>query len=140
MPHRLPQILYALEFLVALMAAMTIWSQAGGQYHLDLMPWYWKLGLPVAAATTFTRLTMCRADSATPKKRTAAWFVALLLVIACACTVTYYYHLYEPQDNNEESTDETRAGKAACVRLPRESEDYSGIRGANRMISVPKQG
>ena len=118
MPHRLPQILYAIEFLIALMASITLWSQAGGQYHLDLMPWYWKLGLPVAAATTFTRLTMCRADASTPKKRAAAWLLAMLLVIACACTVTYYYHLYEPQDNNEETTDENARWQGSLVPAP----------------------
>ena len=34
----------------------------------------------------------------------------------------------------------TRVGKEAWFRLPRESEDYLVIRGANRMISAPNQG
>jgi hypothetical protein len=118
MPHRLSQILFAIEFLIALMASITLWSQAGGQYHLDLMPWYWKLGLPMAAATAFTRLTMCRADASSPKSRAAAWLVALLLVIGCAGTVTYYYHLYEPQDNSEETTDENARWNGSSSPVP----------------------
>ena len=39
---------YVLIFLVALLATYTIWAQAGGQAHLDLMPWYWKLFPPFA--------------------------------------------------------------------------------------------
>ena len=32
------------EFLVAIIAVFTLWSQVGGQYHLDLMFWPWKIG------------------------------------------------------------------------------------------------
>ncbi len=106
MLQRLAPILYAIEFLLALMASFTLWSHAGGQYHLDLMPWYWKFALPLAASYVFTRLTMSWADPDAGKRRAAKWIVLLLAIIACAATVTYYYHLYEPQESDE-STDET---------------------------------
>jgi hypothetical protein len=35
---------YATQFLIALIAVYVLWSQVGGQSHLDLMPWYLKLG------------------------------------------------------------------------------------------------
>ena len=42
--------LLILEFLIAIEAIFTLWSQVGGQYHLDLMYWPWKFGLSVGAA------------------------------------------------------------------------------------------
>lgn len=111
MPRSFSRILYAIEFLLALMAALTLWSQSGGQYHLDLMPWYWKLGLPAAAALAFTRLTMIWADEHLGRRSMAMWVVVLVLVIGCAGAVTYYYHLYEPTDQ-EESADPATATSA----------------------------
>src|SRR5580765_684834 len=34
---------YAAELLLSIPAVYTLWSQVGGQGHLDLMPWWWKL-------------------------------------------------------------------------------------------------
>ena len=33
------------QFLMALIAIFMLWSQVGGQSHLDLVPWPLKLGL-----------------------------------------------------------------------------------------------
>lgn len=116
MPPRLTRILFAIEFLLALMAALTLWSQSGGQYHLDLMPWYWKLGLTTAAALAFTRLTMCWAGEHLAGRRSMLlWLLALLLIIACAGAVTYYYHLYEPTDSDE-NPDQTTVTSATILR------------------------
>ena len=41
---------YATQFLIAVIAIYVLWSQVGGQSHLDLMPWYVKLGLGAGAA------------------------------------------------------------------------------------------
>ena len=41
---------YSTQFLIALMAVFVLWSQVGGQSHLDLVPWTVKLGLGLAAA------------------------------------------------------------------------------------------
>jgi hypothetical protein len=51
MPPALHRLAYVAEFLLALIAIWTLWSQVGGQGHLDLMPWYDKLGLSVAPGT-----------------------------------------------------------------------------------------
>ncbi len=108
MSRSFTRILYAIEFLLALMAALTLWSQSGGQYHLDLMPWYWKLGLTTAAAFAFTRLTMCWAgENIAGRRSMALWIVALLLLMACAGAVTYYYHLYEPTDSDDNADQTT---------------------------------
>lgn len=121
MPQSFIRILYAIEFLLALMAALTLWSQSGGQYHLDLMPWYWKLGLTVAAAFAFTRLTMCWAGEPGGRRSMTLWIVALLLLVACAGAVTYYYHLYEPTDSDE-NADQNAVTSAVTLHGPEQGQ------------------
>ena len=41
---------YATQFLIALIAVFVLWSQVGGQSHLDYMAWQVKLLLGGAAA------------------------------------------------------------------------------------------
>src|SRR5260370_34649193 len=48
---------YSTRFLIALMAVFVLWSQVGGQSHLDLLPWAVKLGLGLAAAYGVVRTT-----------------------------------------------------------------------------------
>jgi hypothetical protein len=79
---------------VAIIAVYTLWSQVGGQYHLDLMFWPWKLGLGVGAAALVVAL------SCDPKR--AVLYGSLLILLAVAAgVVTYYYHLNEPSDEDE---------------------------------------
>ena len=65
---------------------------AGGQYHLDLMFWPWKLGLSLLAAALVVALAT--------GSRGRMWIAGALLVatLATAGAVTYYYHLNEPVD------------------------------------------
>ena len=44
MPPNLLRLAYVSEFLLALLAILSLWSEVGGQGPLDLMPWYTKLG------------------------------------------------------------------------------------------------
>ena len=48
---------YATQFLIAVIAVFTLWSEVGGQSHLDLMPWYLKLGLGAGAALAVVNAT-----------------------------------------------------------------------------------
>ena len=48
---------YATQFLIALVAVFVLWSEVGGQVHLDLMPWYLKLGLGAGAAFAAVKAT-----------------------------------------------------------------------------------
>ena len=50
MPPYWVRLAYVVEFLLALIAVGLLWSEVGGQGHLDLMPWYQKLVLTVALA------------------------------------------------------------------------------------------
>ena len=58
-PSAMPilRLAYATQFLIALIAVFVLWSQVGGQRHLDLMPWYFKLGLGGGAALAVVKAT-----------------------------------------------------------------------------------
>ena len=48
---------YTTQFLIALIAVFFLWSEIGGQGHLDLMPWYLKLGLGTGVAYAAVKAT-----------------------------------------------------------------------------------
>ena len=105
---RLLRAAYGIEFLVALVATLDFWAQVGGQGHLDLMAWWWKLSLSVAMAAMVVKLT---AVSSRPAGwRTLAsfgWLLAILIVMAIGAAVTYYYHLHEPLDEPDQDPELT---------------------------------
>jgi hypothetical protein len=100
------RLFYAVEFLIALIATFTVWSQVGGQYHLDLMAWYWKLGLGTAIAFAAVKATAAAvAGTRAWNSRTLKW-ISIILALALACgAVTYYYHLTEPPADEEDQQD-----------------------------------
>ena len=105
---RLLRAAYGIEFLVALVATLDFWAQVGGQGHLDLMAWWWKLSLSIAMATVTVKLT---AVSARPAGwRTLAsfgWLMAVLGLMAIGAAVTYYYHVHEPVDEPDQDPELT---------------------------------
>jgi hypothetical protein len=105
MDSKLLRVIYVFEFLIALIAVYVVWSQSATQYHLDLMAWYWKLGIGFAAAYAVVKAT---AAALTGERawngRTLRWLATLLALAAAAGLVTYYYHLYEPADEEQPET------------------------------------
>jgi hypothetical protein len=99
------RLLYAIEFLIALIATYTVWSQVGGQGHLDIMAWYWKLGLGVGIAFATVKATAAAITGGrTWNARTLRW-LSVILALAVVCgAVTYYYHVTEPAPDDEEDT------------------------------------
>jgi len=100
------RLFYAIEFLLALIATYTVWSQVGGQYHLDLMAWYWKLclGTGIAFATVKATAAAVKSDR-TWNARTLRW-ISIILALALACgAVTYYYHVTEPPPDEQDQED-----------------------------------
>ena len=97
-------LLYAIEFLIALIATYTVWSQVGGQGHLDMMAWYWKLSLGVGISFATVKATAAAvATRRAWNSRTLRW-ISLILALAIACgAVTFYYHMTEPADDEEDS-------------------------------------
>ena len=100
MPPFIVRLAYVTEFLLALIASLMLWAQAGGQGHLDLMPWYDKLVLPVALAWVTVLATASAATRQKAWNRVTVWCVILALLIASAMgALTYYYHLQEDEED-----------------------------------------
>jgi len=96
MPPFLLRLAYVSEFLLAILSVLTLWSQVGGQDHLDLMPWYTKLVLTLAMALSIVMATASAVahEHAWNAKTITSLLFALLVGLAMA-GVTYYYHLHE---------------------------------------------
>jgi hypothetical protein len=104
MPKHLLRPLLIIEYLLAVQVVFTLWSEVGGQYHLDLMFWPWKLGLVLVAAALVVAITACAFRSETSLPR-LIWVYAVLLLatFAVAGVVTYYYHVNEPADDEQDT-------------------------------------
>jgi hypothetical protein len=96
---------YALEFLVALIAIISMWSEIGGEAHLDLMPWYVKLVCIVGLAWCSVRFTAAMVEQQKVwTLRAVAWFAGILLFCIAMAGITYYYHLHEEPDDGDDDT------------------------------------
>ncbi len=99
---------YVVEFLAAVMVTLYAWGEIGGQGHMDLIPWYWKLVLPVgfSLGTVLATHSMVESDTAW-NPRSFRWFLLVAVLAVAMGSLTYYYHSQEPvedQDTIEEST------------------------------------
>jgi len=94
---------YTTQFLIALIAVFFAWSEVGGQGHLDLMPWFLKLGLGAAAAFAIVKATMAAVShDAAWNGSTVKWVgITLALLLLCGL-ITYYYHIYAENDQSDE--------------------------------------
>jgi hypothetical protein len=115
---------YATQFLLAVIAIFVLWSEVGGQSHLDLIPWYWKFGLGVGAALTFVMATAAAVGREKPwNGRTLAWVGILVLLLVGCGLASYYVHLYEEDTDDEE--DENVAVVTAPPHIMKVYEDRS---------------
>jgi hypothetical protein len=114
MPPYLLRLAYVSEFLLALVAILTVWSQVGGQGHLDLMPWYTKMVLTVSlgVATVAGTASAVAHERAWNAKTIGCVLVALVLAFMMG-VVTYYYHLHE----NDDDASDDGSGVATSLRL-----------------------
>ena len=97
---------YAFEFLVALVAIFTLWSQVGGQGHMDLLPWYIKLACSLSLAWCSVRFTAGLVEHEKAwNHHTAVWCIGMIIVAIAMGGITFYYHLHEVPD--EPDTDDT---------------------------------
>jgi hypothetical protein len=107
MPPYWLRLAYMSEFLLAVLSILSLWGEVGGQGHLDLMPWYTKLGftLGLAIVTVAGTAAAVGHERAWNAKTLACLTLALLLAAGMA-GVTYYYHLHESDDtDNAEDAD-----------------------------------
>jgi hypothetical protein len=99
MPPYILRLAFMIEFLVAVVAIFETWSMVGGQSHLDLMPWYAKLGfvMGMALVTVMATMSAMAHERAWNAKTMACLLLALMLAAGMGAT-TYYYHLHENDD------------------------------------------
>lgn len=98
------RLIYACEFLVALIAIFTSWSEIGGQAALDLMHWSWKLGLSLALAAAFVAYTAALlTEESLWSLRSARWLTAMIVLIVAMGAVTYFYALQVDSGDSDET-------------------------------------
>ena len=97
---------YTTQFLIALIAIFVLWSQVGGQSHLDLMPWYLKLALGGGAALAIVKATAAAVSREHAwNGGTLKWFgILLALLIGCGLA-TYYVHMNLEDDESDTEDD-----------------------------------
>jgi hypothetical protein len=105
------RLVYAFEFLIALVAIFTAWSEIGGQAALDLMHWAWKLGLSLALAGAIVAYTAALvSEDSVWTLRSARWLTVIIVVVIAIGGVTYYYL------TQEEGTDSDESGTTSAYR------------------------
>ena len=108
MSPKLLRLVYACEFLVALIAVFTTWSEIGGQATLDLMHWSWKLGLGFALSAAFVAYTAALlTEESAWSLRSARWLTAILLLLCAIAAVTYFYALQVDAGDSDETAPPT---------------------------------
>jgi hypothetical protein len=108
---------YATQFLIALLAIFVLWSEVGGQSHLDLMPWYLKLGLGAGAAFAVVKATAASVSGgAAWNGGTLKWFGILLALLLGCGLASYYMHVYEESD--EEDQEDSVTSQLSQLRTP----------------------
>jgi hypothetical protein len=97
---------YATQFLIALIAVFVLWSQVGGQSHLDLMPWYLKLVLGAGAAFAMVKATAAAVSHERAwNGRTLKWLgIMVALLVGCGLA-SYYCHMYLESDEGDDQQD-----------------------------------
>lgn len=106
MPPYWLRLAYVAEFLLALVAILEVWSEVGGQNHLDLMVWYAKLSFTVGLALVIVLGTMAAVshERAWNAKTIACLLLAIALASAMAAA-TYYVHVHENDDSGDSDDD-----------------------------------
>src|SRR5437899_7576497 len=103
---------YITLFLVALFTVFTLWSQVGGQGHLDLLPWSVKLVLAVAAAFGITRAGAAAVAGERGWNVQSMKWLGLTLATLFLCGMASYY----AHNNLEDSGDESDSGDATISK------------------------
>src|SRR5262249_3422516 len=90
-------------FLIALLAVFEVWSQVGGQSHLDLLPWYTKLLLGGGAAIAVVQATAAAVTSEQPWNiRTLKWIAVLIVLLAGCGLASNWAHQNLESDESDE--------------------------------------
>lgn len=99
MDPRFVRLLAIAGFFLAFGVVFIAWPQIGGQNHVDLIDWYWKLTLGVFFSLAVVRSALAAvADERPWNRRLLAWLLVVLITGAAMGLATYDAHLNEPAD------------------------------------------
>jgi hypothetical protein len=102
---------YATEFLIAVLAVYERWSQVGGQSHLDVMPWYVKLGLGAGAALAVVKATHAAVSQERAWNGGTLKWIGILLALLVGCGLaSYYSHLYLEDNGDDQPENNSGVG------------------------------
>jgi hypothetical protein len=122
---------YATQFLIALIAVFFVWEEVGGPYHLDLMPWWLKLGLGTGVAYAAVRATAASVAGDSVWNRTTLRWCAAMVALAIGCAVANYYcNLYGEEDDQQDGSVTSLAAVLATGRVARSGLTDAGFRRA----------
>ena len=99
---------YITLFLIALFTVFTLWSQVGGQGHLDLLPWWVKLVLAAGASYAIVRASAAAvAGDRGWTPQSVKWLgLALAAMVLCGMASFYAHNnLEDSGDEGDGSTD-----------------------------------
>ena len=120
---------YSTQFLIALIAVFVLWSQVGGQSHLDLLPWTVKLGLGLAAAYGVVRATAASVSGDRAwNGQTVRWLGLTVAVLAACGYASYYAHLNLEEDGRERPAAGHCGLDTACRRGVVQPPGYNSVR------------
>lgn len=104
MNSKVLRLAYVFEFLLALVAIFTAWSEIGGQAALDLMHWAWKLAFSVLLAGAVVAYTSAIISNESLWTLTSArWLTVIVLLIAGMGIVTYFYAMQADAGQSDEN-------------------------------------
>lgn len=111
MTRNVLRLAYVCEYLLALMAVFTAWSEIGGQAALDLMHWGWKFGLGAALPAAIVAYSAAIvSENSLWTMRSARWLTLIGVLLFGIGVVTYYYVL------EEETVESDETGTALLLR------------------------
>lgn len=124
---------YTTQFLLALLAVFLLWSEVGGQVHLDLMPWYLKLVLGGGSAFAAVKATAAAVEHEnTWNGKTLRWTGILIALLVGCGLASYYYHLYEEPDDQDDQDLTSALIAAPAPPLPLDSRLCDRLPGIRR--------
>jgi hypothetical protein len=114
------RIVFLSEFLVAVIAIFTAWSEIGGQAALDIMPWGWKFGLGVGLAVAFVAYSaaLLGGDSIW-NARSAKWLALIIVLVLATGVITYYYVLQVENSDSGQDQENSAVSLRSHMVKPR---------------------
>ena len=95
---------YSALYLIALIAVFVAWSQVGGQAHVDLLPWWIKIGLGGTMAMAIVRATSAAVGGEKAwNGQTLKWLGLTLALGIGIGLATYYAHTYLEESDEPDS-------------------------------------